>query len=731
MQFKRHPVALGFFLFLSILALYWPLLHTATHTGGYWTTDYYHFNWNFWWIRHALTTPGLNLYETNFVLFPATTNLAYHTLTPFWYPLWALIEPIAGTLVAMNVIFVTAMALTGYTAWLLLRRESVPDGLSLAGAAAYMLTPAMLLSAMLTNVNYLSMFWLPVQILIWGQIARHIGQPKKALMWAVIQGLALYGMMMTDYTFLLFCVFLLVPYALLTLFEAHSWSYRARLVAFGILAILLMVVLLWFVGPLSYILTFDRSGLSPQPLQDAQGIPFPEGYFSRFATYDRKVTLGWFVLPVTLLTLIASVTILRRRVRDSRRWFWLALVIVPLILSPGGSILIAGSEIWMPFTAMFNLLNGMFRVPSRFGGLLILPAMIFVGRTWGPLLTRSRGLKIAISTIVILAVVVEAQLFAPMPIQRVTQPYDFYAKMDEERGEPYDDYAVLEVPVAGGSGEAWVGEFRPMETQFYGITHGKRMLNGSIARAPLANFWYWLYDDPMLAWLGQRRYLEPEVVENQLRERVFEWPIGYIVIHQDYIGRVGPTNQEIIGYFNTLPDLLCPVYVEGDAVAYRTAWHPDGCPANIPPEIEPGRYQIDIGSIGDEKFIGWGWHGPENIAGITVRWNGEYLQTQTYFDLPPGEYEISLSAQAFHESRTLRVLVNDTALDSAVSVATDSLQTFTFTLPAEIVGDGKHLNLTLDYDGWVVPNEVNQGGDLRKLALMVDWIRFERLAVSS
>jgi hypothetical protein len=234
----------------------------------------------------------------------------------------------------------------------------------------------------------------------------------------------------------------------------------------------------------------------------------------------------------------------------------------------------------------------------------------------------------------------------------------------------------------------------------------------------------------MLAWLGQRRYLEPENIENQLRERIFEWPIGYVVIHQDTIGRVGPTNQEIVGYFNTLPDLLCPVFVEGDAVAYRTAWHPDGCPERIPPEIEPGLYQIDIGSVGDEKFIGWGWHGPENIAGISVRWNGEYPQTQSYVDLPFGGYEISLSAQAFNEPRTLRVLVNDTPLDEPVSVSTESLQTFTFTLPAEIVGDGQQLNLTLDYDGWVVPNDVNQGGDMRKLALMVDWIRFQRIADS-
>ena len=64
----------------------------------------------------------------------------------------------------------------------------------------------------------------------------------------------------------------------------------------------------------------------------------------------------------------------------------------------------------------------------------------------------------------------------------------------------------------------------------------------------------------------------------------------------------------MLGYLNSLGDLLCPVAVEGDAVFYRTAWHPDGCPPRTPPETSPGVYTLDIGSPGDEAFIGWGWH---------------------------------------------------------------------------------------------------------------------------
>jgi hypothetical protein len=233
-----------------------------------------------------------------------------------------------------------------------------------------------------------------------------------------------------------------------------------------------------------------------------------------------------------------------------------------------------------------------------------------------------------------------------------------------------------------------------------------------------------LTDDPMYSWLGQRRFLEPENVERQLRERIFDYPIGYIVVHQDLIGRHGSTPQEIIGYFNSLPDLLCPYTVEGDVAVYRTAWHPDGCPPRTPPETAPGIYTIDIGSSGDERYIGWGWHWQEDVSGVTLRWTGEYPQTEIYVDLPPDTYTIEIAAQAFWETRRLRLLVNGTALADPATITVDSLHNYTFSIPASLVADGNHLKLTLDYDAWIVPVEVGQSADTRRLAVAVDWIRF-------
>ena len=128
--------------------------------------------------------------------------------------------------------------------------------------------------------------------------------------------------------------------------------------------------------------------------------------------------------------------------------------------------------------------------------------------------------------------------------------------------------------------------------------------------------------------------------------------------HQVLIGMDSSTIQEIIGYFNSLPDLLCPYTVEDKVVVYRTAWHPDGCPPRTPPQVAPGVFnRIQMGASSDEPYIGWGWHYPETVAGQPLRWTGQYPQAKIYADLPSGAYSVAITAQSFHEPRQLRLMV--------------------------------------------------------------------------
>ncbi|MFC1961255.1 hypothetical protein ACFLYO_11180, partial [Chloroflexota bacterium] len=301
-------------------------------------------------------------------------------------------------------------------------------------------------------------------------------------------------------------------------------------------------------------------------------------------------------------------------------------------------------------------------------------------------------------------------------------------------GDPYDDYVVLEVPTGAGTGETFIGQnYRDLGTQYYGMTHEKRMVNGLLARAPVENYFYLRDEDPLLSWLGQRRGLEPDTVIEQLQERIFDWPIGYIVIHQDFIGREHPANLEITGFFNTLPDLLCPYAVEGEAVVYRTLWHPDGCPDRTPPEVAPGRFQIDIGAAGEELYLGWGWHRPEQIAGIPVRWTGDqgYLvygltaRADLIVDLPPGAYTFQLEAQSFQEARTVNVLINGEPVGT-VTVTPEALQTYTVAIPAAAIGAGQLVTVALVTDDTLSAAEAGLNDDPRPLGLLVNTVTFVR-----
>lgn len=736
---RRGLISFAAFAGIAALGLYWPLLNAATHIGDTLPTDYYHFHWNYGWMRHAISH-GWTIYETNYVLFPFTTNLAYHTLTPVWFPLWALLEPAIGTFRALNVIHWLALTLNGWIAFGCFRRFGVPVVIALAGGIVFLLTPATLLAAYITNPNYVTLFWYPLLLLTWRELAQAAGRRRVVL--TGLFGLALYGMAMTDLQHLLFGAFLLVPYIAWTLITVRTGRRRLTLFAAGAAAGAVFLALLTAAGPLLWILRFDRAELSPMGIEAAGGIPFPDGYLSHLSPYSRLISLGALALPAALIALVlAGVRRIRRRPVPGMALVWLMALVPPLILSAGPTITLAGASISTPYVWFHQAFGGLFRSPARFAPIIVLTAILIVGTIAAVPLTRwlrRPAVQVAFGAALVFAALADARVFEPMPLTPIAPEYAFYHAIGAETGAPYDDLAIVNIPVAGGTGEAWVGEFPPMETQLYGMIHGKRMLNGSLARAPLRYFWYWLYDDPLLAWLGQRRYLEP-AARDQLAVRIHDWPIGYLVLHQRYRPAELPTNGEWIGALNQWDDLLCVAWVEADAVVWRTAAHPDfaACPPRTPPVIDAA-YVLDLGAEGDERYLGWGWHYAEQIAGITVRWLGqthpaadppvtEPPQGRLYVDLPPGAYAVTVTAQAFVEARRVQLVIDGQPVGDPVMVTVDALADYAFTLPADALGAGRHVEVALAVDDGVRPADVTGSADQRRLAIMVDRVIFTPL----
>lgn len=734
----RWVGVLGFSLLLALIALHQPIARVGTHMTGMpgEVTDYYHFHWNYWWITHALAN-GLNVYETDYVFAPFISSLALHTLAPFWTPLWWLVKPLAGTFAAMTLAFVLSITFSSAAAIALLRREGAAWGWALVGGAMFAWNSLLFSAIHWSMTSLLGWFWIPVLLLAWGELARAVrsGGARSVVAWGGAIGLTLWAMILTDLQYPIYMGMLLVPYALVTVVQAAGAGARMKLIAGGTLAGALAVVLLWVGGLIPALLAFERGGLAPTPADRAVALRFPFEYFVREAG-GQNVAVGF--MPAVLLIAAITLRIVRwrkaapaARVSDAARlppWGWLALAIVPLILSAGASITIDETTITLPYTAFHQIFGGLFRYPERFLPVFVLAIALFAA----PILSRAipiRGVWRWLPTAALLLVMIDVRAFRSIALQPQPTRYAFYEQMGRE---PYD-YVVLEVPTGASSGEGIVGISEYSAFQFYGTDHGKRMINGHLSRVNIGHYWHMRTDDPMLAWLGQRRLLESDAVREQMASRINDYPIGYAVIHREWIEPYGSTQQEVIGFFNQLDDLWCPYAVEGTAVVYRSRWHPDGCTPRIPPPDETGAVIIDVGSVDDVRYLGWGWHPAERIAGLGLRWTGEYPQADVYADLEPGAYTITLRAQSFWDARRVRMLVNGvpatpiaqvgaTIDGDGMVVTVEALHDYSFAIDAFAVGSGQHTTITLAYDATIVPVQVGQSADTRRLAVAVDQI---------
>ena len=301
----------------------------------------------------------------------------------------------------MTVIIVVAAVLNGFLFYWFLRRTGVATSLALVGGMALQCVPLVRYFYYNTHINLMDWFWLPAQLMLWQQIvdSAQTKRWRRLLFWSAVQGVALYGLALTDHQFPIFTAFVLVPYGLLTLWRS---SQRIAVIAAGLLIVGITLTLLWVAGPLPHMLSFTGT-LAPGPVDERPGVPFPRGYLSVDSVWWEwdTPTLGGFVTVAVLISLIAALTPLRRHMARGR-WFWFAVMIPPLLLSMGPDIVVFGQTIPMPYRLLHTLTNGMLRMPWRLAPIYIFAAMIFVGMTWTPLMPRLRSRRLLIVALLFL-----------------------------------------------------------------------------------------------------------------------------------------------------------------------------------------------------------------------------------------------------------------------------------------------------------------------------------------
>lgn len=689
--------------------------------------DYYHFHWNLWWLRHAVQT-GQNIWYTDMALAPFTHNLSYHSLAASMLPFYVVLEPPLGHLRAANTITWLNMALAGILMAAYLRWRGIRWGIALVGGVALSVSPYMLDRAASGHYNLLPVWWMPLVLLTWEQTAR-----TRRIRWAALTGLVLWGMWFTDTVDALWGGLLLGPLGAIALWRGPDRRARLHLVALGALALLITLGLSWLCGPLRPALDFETEQLPPADLYTLRfyslaprSLLLPSLGRAQQVGGEHDETLG-----LTLVVLIVLALAIRTRSRE--RWVWLWVALPPLILAMGPDVEVLGLRLPLPFRLIHELFGGQMRTPIRFLPPAMVALIIFLAHSYHAWLRAHPRLPgRALISGVLFLLLVDFGAFVPLRTLPALKPYDFHRMMGQEHYDDYD-YVVLDVPSGPWSGWRNVGTHP--EAMVYGITHGKRQVSGMLARVPLEQHLFY-ETDPLLGWLTDSRPLDAGAAASSLRRFVGEWPLGYVIVH---LGWLEPARaQEALAFFNA-QDSVCPVTVERDAVLYRTVSHPKGCPPRIPPQAAPGEYTLALGEsapaalLPDAPFVGHGWYPPEDIGGERARWAGDGEEALLYISLPPGSaYTMTLRAVAFHEPRTVRVVVGNLVNGELVVarlgrfiVAPGDWSEHTLTLPADLLTalDGD-LVISLAADGAISTKEANLSADARPLTLACDWVRF-------
>lgn len=675
----------------------------AIDQPGHW--DYFQFHWNLWWLRHAVLT-GQDPYLTDMVLAPYTHNLAYHTLAAAWLPAYMALVPLAGAVAAVNGITVLALALAGALMAAFLRRQGISRGGALIGGTALAFAPYMLDHAASSHLNLIAVFWLPLVLLLWERVAI-----TRRTAWALVLGLALWGMWLTDPLVLLWAATLLGPYALRTLVcHRAAWG---RIVALGALALAVTLALGYALAPLRQMLAYGTEELVPADDYTLRAYSLPLEALA-FQPGDRDRSLGLLLNALVLAGLFVPGG-------DRRRWFWLLAALPALILALGPDVRVGGVRVPLPFRLVFELTQGQLRTPVRFLPAATVALITFAALTFDPWLRRVRpaAWRGLVAGLLVAAFLLDYGALAPFPASPAPPAYDFHTTLRAERYPDYD-YVVIDVPVGVFSG--WREAGSHARAQFYGVTHEKRMVSGMLARfSPTKHLYY--DTSPLFAGLTGLQVLGtgPDIAE--LARIVDEWPVGYVVVHLNWLPAERALNT--LAFMNAHPS-LCFVTVERDAVLYRTTSHPKGCPPRLPPETNPGTYLIDLGLPGDEGFIGHGWYAHEDIGGVPARWAGDRLEALLYVHLPPdtGDYHLTVRVVGFAVPRVVDVVANGVPLGSFTAPPGDWSE-HTITIPADVIaGVGGDLILSLSADGMAAAAELGLSSDARPLTLAYDWVRF-------
>jgi len=547
----RSFAAAGAALTLPVMVYAWPLLSRLTTAlpGTAQDHDVATFVWNVTWVRHALDS-GANLMFTDQVLIPYGADLRIHTygllqgLMAYPFTGWL------GDLGAFNLMLVVTLWLNAVLMWVLAYEETGHRWPAVVAGLAFALSGPILMQFRVGRPSF-GALWIACAALL---AARRLFARPSAWTGALL-GLCLAAALLTDFQIVYFTVLWLAAYLIFRLArDRRHVLTRPHLGGWAVAAIVPAV--LFFV--LNYPSLASRLDRYPLPsLDDMRAYSFQVRYY--LAPQLIPLYSSYVLVVGALAALIYG-----RRGRD-RFWLLAAAVFFVLALGP----YLEPTRAPLPTAWMGTLWPPLrqFRTPSRMTmpaqiGLAVVTAGVLgqgrrrLGRSWGLAATGLAGM----------VVLGHALWREPFPVQLYPH-YDTYARIGAETG----DFALLEVPVGVRSGLSRIGAGGEI-LQFYYGQHGKRLINGMVARLPVEVFDGYRVHCSLLFLSGEPADRGCDLASDF--GAVLTWlEVRYVLVHGLLLE--ARQAQAIEAFLNGQPQLALDT-TEADLVVYRVR------------DIEPG-----------------------------------------------------------------------------------------------------------------------------------------------
>lgn len=480
------------------------------------------FYWDLWWVKHAVFNLHVSPLYTNYVVYPFVSPLAGHTLALWWGLVTAPLQDAIGLTPTFNLVVLLTFVLAATCMYAFVRRHVRRQSIAVLAGLIFAFTPAMVHRASVGHLDKLSIFWLPLVLLLWDKTIE-----SRRWTWAVVTGAAVWFAWLTDFQQAMWALLLLGPYVIYTILGRSAKP--QIFVSLRLIVVMLAAFLVpSLFAPLPQLLAANRLNYPPARLEDTVYFAFPLQNLL-VGSDNGDFSIGQ-LLP--LLTVLALPFVRR----DRQRWLWIIIAIGCTLLALGPYADLGGTRVELPYALVHRLLGNQYRTPMRFMTPAVLALSMVIALTLDDLVDRFKWASAprrALAVTLGLLFVFDYKLAEPFPIT-IMPDYQVYHDIARTPG----DFAVLEVPIGVRSGFAIVG--RGETLQYYAPIHQHPIPSGYLSRLP-GEITDYFHSDPLLGALTLSQALPPQTeLDARLGQLIRDWNIGYVILHTELLeaGRV-------------------------------------------------------------------------------------------------------------------------------------------------------------------------------------------------